>query len=68
MAVLFVGLLAEVGPEDSYGDYPVAFGIGLVVTAAASVIGLADLEWTRRRSPEMTKHDREAPRAQLLVD
>lgn len=40
MAVLFAALAAEVGPRDSYGDYPVAFGIGLVVTSAGSVIGL----------------------------
>lgn len=41
MAAMYVAVIAEVGRQDSYGDYPAAFGVGLVVTAAVSALGLA---------------------------
>ncbi len=37
---------AEVGRQDSYGDYPAAFGLGNVVIAAGSVLGLTILART----------------------
>ncbi len=40
MAAMFVGIVAEVGRQNSYGDHPAAFGIGLVVTAVLSALGL----------------------------
>lgn len=43
LGATIVAIAAKVGPQDSYGDYPMAVGIGLVVTAAASVLGLATL-------------------------
>jgi hypothetical protein len=50
MATLFVGVIAEVGPTDSYGDYPAADGIALMVTAGLTIAGLVDL--TRSTAPE----------------
>ena len=44
MAVMFTALAAEVGRRDEYGDHPAAFGIGLVVTAAATVWSLYQLD------------------------
>jgi hypothetical protein len=44
MASMFVGIAAEVGRRDEYGDHPVAFGIGIVVTAAATVVSLYQLD------------------------
>jgi hypothetical protein len=44
MAAMFVGIAAEVGRRDEYGDHPVAFGIGIVVTAGATVVSLYQLD------------------------
>jgi hypothetical protein len=44
MAVLFLGIAVEVGRQDEYGDHPVAFGIGALVTAAATVAALVELD------------------------
>ena len=44
MAVMFVGIAAEVGRRDEYGDHPVAFGLGIIVTAAATVFSLYQLD------------------------
>jgi hypothetical protein len=44
MAAMFVGIVAEVGRRDEYGDRPVAFGIGIVVTAGATVVSLHQLD------------------------
>ena len=44
MAAMFVGIAAEVGRRDEYGDHPVAFGIGIVVTAGATVVSLYHLD------------------------
>lgn len=41
MATMFAAIQAEIGPKDSYGDYPVAFGISLVVAPAVSALALA---------------------------
>lgn len=41
MAAMYAAIQAEVGPRDSYGDYPVAFGIGLIVAPAVSALALA---------------------------
>ena len=43
MGALFVGIAAEVGRVDEYGDHPAAFGIGLVATAAATLVSLQQL-------------------------
>jgi hypothetical protein len=43
IAVLYLGLIAEIGRQDDYGDHPLAFGLSLVVTAVGSVIGLGAL-------------------------
>jgi len=40
VAVLLTGILAEVGREDEWGDYPRANGLGLGVTAAAMILAL----------------------------
>jgi hypothetical protein len=37
LAALFIGITAEVGRVDEYGDYPAAFGIGLMVAAVATI-------------------------------
>ena len=46
LAALFVGIAAEVGEPDSYGDYPAASGIALIVTAALTIGALAQLTRT----------------------
>ena len=53
MATLFVGIAAEVGRQDEYGDHPAAFGIGTIVTAAVTVAALAQL----RRTPMVQPAD-----------
>jgi hypothetical protein len=44
MTAVFVGIAAELGPRDEYGDHPAAFGIGLVVTATATLVSLYQLD------------------------
>jgi hypothetical protein len=44
MAAMFAGIAAEVGRRDEYGDHPAAFGIGIVVTAVATVVSLYQLD------------------------
>jgi len=44
MAAMFIGIAAEVGRRDSYGDYPVAGSIGIVVTASVTVVSLYHLD------------------------
>ena len=43
MATLFVAIAAKPGRTDEYGDHPAAFGIGLAVTAAATIASLVQL-------------------------
>ncbi len=43
MVALIGALEAKVGRRNSYGDYPVAFGLGIVVTAAGAIVGIAIL-------------------------
>lgn len=43
MVALVGALEAEIGRRDSYGDYPAAFGIGIAVTAAGAILGIAIL-------------------------
>jgi hypothetical protein len=43
LVVLFAGLIAEVGRQDEYGDYPVPAGIAMMVTAALVIAGLIEL-------------------------
>jgi hypothetical protein len=50
MAALFLGIAVEVGRQDEYGDHPAAFGLGTLVTAAATVGALVQL---RRSSDEL---------------
>ena len=47
MAAMFIGIAAEVGSQDEYGDHPAVFGIGTIVTAAVTVAALVQL----RRTP-----------------
>lgn len=44
IAALFLGIAAEVGRQDEYGDHPVAFGIGTLATAVATVGALVQLD------------------------
>jgi len=44
MAALFLGIAVEVGRQDQYGDHPVAFGIGILATAVATVGALVQLD------------------------
>ncbi len=63
MAVMFGAIEAKVGTQDGYGDYPAAFGLGTVVLAAGSVLGLAMLAravGSTQSKPTMTL-SREAP-------
>ncbi len=53
MAVMYVAVIAEVGRQDSYGDYPAAFGVGLVVTAVLSALGLASFARTGSSIPSL---------------
>jgi hypothetical protein len=50
MAALFAGIAAKVGEPDSYGDYPAAGGIALIVTAALTIAALVELT----RTPAVT--------------
>ena len=44
MAAMFIGIAAEVGSQDEYGDHPAPFlGIGTIVTAAVTVAALVEL-------------------------
>lgn len=43
MAVGFAGIIAKIGWQDEYGDYPLAGSIGLVVTGVLTVVGLVVL-------------------------
>lgn len=43
LGATIVAIAADVGTQDASGDYPAAFGIGLVVTSVTSVLGLAVL-------------------------
>ena len=43
IGALIIAIEAEVGQRDSYGDYPAAFGVGLLVTGVGSALGLAVL-------------------------
>jgi hypothetical protein len=53
MAALFVAIAAEVGEPDSYGDYPAAGGIALIVTAVLTIAAL--LELTRTRATPLSR-------------
>jgi hypothetical protein len=44
MAALVLGIAAEVGRQDEYGDHPVAFGIATLATAVATVCALVALD------------------------
>jgi hypothetical protein len=48
LVVLFAGIAIEVGEPDTYGDYPAAAGIALLVTAALTIGALAELTRTPR--------------------
>jgi hypothetical protein len=49
LGAMIVAIEAEVGPQDSYGDYPAAFGVGLLVTGVGSALGLAVVARSARR-------------------
>lgn len=42
IVALTVGTVAEVGERDEWGDYPLAGGVALIVTAALTLIALVD--------------------------
>lgn len=44
MAALFIGLVAELGPRNEYGDHPAASGVALVVTGVATLVSLYQLD------------------------
>ena len=46
MAALFAGIAAEIGEPDSYGDYPAAGGIALIVTAVLTIVAMVELTRT----------------------
>jgi MFS family permease len=48
LVALFIGIAAEVGDPDSYGDYPAAGGIALIVTAFLTIAAMVQLT----RTPE----------------
>ena len=48
--VLVIGIEAEVGRRDSYGDYPAAGGIALGFVALATIVALAGLTADRREA------------------
>ena len=49
MGAMIIAIEAEVGPQDSYGDYQAAFGLGLLVTGVGSALGLGVLARSARR-------------------
>ena len=53
MVALFAGIAAEVGEPDSYGDYPAAAGIALIVTAAVTIVAMVEL--TRTPAPQLSR-------------
>ncbi len=53
MVALFAAIEAEIGPRDSFGDYPVAFGISLVVAGLISALAVA----AAGRAARDTRHD-----------
>ena len=53
MVALFAGIAAEVGEPDSYGDYPAAAGIALIVTAALTIVAMVEL--TRTPAPQLSR-------------
>jgi hypothetical protein len=57
LVVLYGGLIAKVGRQDEWGDYPLATGFSLVVVAAITVAGLVRLA---RSDPAGTHGTREA--------
>jgi hypothetical protein len=59
MAALFVAIAAEVGEPDSYGDYPAAGGIALIVTAVLTIAALVELT----RTPAAHRLDQAMPRS-----
>lgn len=48
VGALMMAIIAEVGPQDRYGDYPSASGVGLLVTGVGSALGLAVLNRSAR--------------------
>jgi hypothetical protein len=52
LASLAAGIAAEVGERDSYGDYPAAGGIALIVTAAVTILAIVDV--SRQTEPQAT--------------
>ena len=48
VGAMIVALEAELGPQDSFGDYPAAFGVGLLVTGVGSALGLGVLARSAR--------------------
>ena len=51
IAALLLGIAAEVGEPDGYGDYPAAVGIALIATAAITIVALVDFARGAARHP-----------------
>ncbi len=49
LGAMIVAIRAELGPQNSYGDYPAGFGVGLLVAGIGSALGLAVLARSTRR-------------------
>ncbi|NNE94961.1 MAG: hypothetical protein HKN24_02940 [Acidimicrobiales bacterium] len=52
MTVMFAAITAELGRRDSYGDYPVAFGLGNTTIGVGTVLGLALLTRIAGTTPD----------------
>ena len=53
IVVTVVAIEAEIGRQDSYGDYPAASGLGVCAAAAGSALGMALLlRAARTREPQ----------------
>jgi len=57
LAVMFAGIVAEVGRQDEYGDYPAAGGIALAITATLTIIALRELTRSVKQRPVMRSDD-----------
>ena len=53
LVALFTGIALELGEPDSYGDYPAAGGLALIVTAALTIVAIVELTRRAERHVQM---------------
>jgi hypothetical protein len=53
LALLIAGIAVEVGRRDEWGDYPVAAGLALIVTALVAIVALFELGRCFEREPTL---------------